>query len=34
MEILFYHENICCMFSLESPYQDDSNEYIQPTINL
>ena len=23
---LFYQENICCVYSLESPHRDDSNE--------
>ena len=23
---------VCCVFSLESPYRGDSNEYIQHTI--
>ena len=30
--IIFYHEVICCMYSLESPHQGDSNEYTQHTI--
>ena len=29
-----YHENACCMFLLESPYQGDYNKYTQPTIIL
>ena len=29
---LFYHEIVCCVYSLESPYRDDSNEYTQHTI--
>ena len=24
---LFYHENICYVYSLESPHRGDSNEY-------
>ena len=32
-EILsFYHEIVCCVYSLESPYRGDSNEYTQHTI--
>ena len=27
----FYHEIVCCMYSLESPHRGDSNEYIQHT---
>ena len=26
---LFLHENICCGYSLEAPYQGASNEYLQ-----
>ena len=29
---IFYHENICCVYSLESPHRDESNEYTQHTI--
>ena len=29
---LFYHENVCCMYSSESPHRGNSNEYIQHTI--
>ena len=29
---LFYHEIICCVYSLESPHRGDSNEYSQHTI--
>ena len=29
---LFYHEIICCVYSLESPPRSDSNEYTQHTI--
>ena len=25
---------MCCVYSLESPNEDDSNEYTQPTIIL
>ena len=33
MEIfLFYHEIVCCVYSLESPHRGDSNEYTQYTI--
>ena len=28
---LFYHENVCCVYSLESPHRGDSNEYTQRT---
>ena len=27
----FYHEIVCCVYSLELPYQGDSNEYTQHT---
>ena len=30
--VLFYHEIIYCVYSLESPHQGDSNEYTQHTI--
>ena len=29
---LFYHEIVCCVYSLESPHRGDSNEYTQYTI--
>ena len=29
---LFYHEIVCCVYSLESSHQGDSNEYTQCTI--
>ena len=29
---LFYHEIVCCVYSLESPHRGDSNEYTQHTI--
>ena len=29
---LFYHEIVCCVYSLESPRRGDSNEYTQRTI--
>ena len=29
---LFYHELVCCVYSLESPLRGDSNEYMQHTI--
>ena len=33
MEIfLFYHEIVCCVYSLESPHRGASNEYTQHTI--
>ena len=25
--LLFFHENVCCVHMLESPRQDDFNEY-------
>ena len=28
------NENVCCVYSLESPYEGDSNEYTQHTILL
>ena len=28
----FYHEIVCCVYSLESPRRGDSNEYTQHTI--
>ena len=31
-KILFYHEIVCCVYSLESPHRGDSNEYTQRTI--
>ena len=31
---LFYHENVCCVYSLESPHRGDSNEYTQSSSNL
>ena len=35
MEIfLFYHENVCCVYSLELSQWGNSNEYTQPTIIL
>ena len=27
-----FNVKVCCVFSLESPHQDDSNEYTQYTI--
>ena len=30
-EILFYHENVRCVYLLESPHRGDSNEYTQHT---
>ena len=29
---LFYHEILCCVYSLESPHRGDSNEYTHLTI--
>ena len=29
---IFLNVNVCCLFSLESPYPGDSNEYTQYTI--
>ena len=29
---LFYHKNVFCVYSLESPHRGDSNEYTQHTI--
>ena len=29
---LFYHEIVCCVYSLELPHQGISNEYTQHTI--
>ena len=29
---LFYHENVCCVYSLKPPHRDDPNEYTQHTI--
>ena len=29
---IFFRVKVCCMFSLESPYPGDSNEYTQYTI--
>ena len=29
---LFYHEIVCCVYSLELPHQGNSNEYTQHTI--
>ena len=29
---LFYHEIVCCLYSLESPHRGDSNEYTQHII--
>ena len=31
---LIYAENVCCVYSLESPHRVDSNEYRQHTIIL
>ena len=32
MFFFFFNMKVCCVFSLESPYQGDSNEYTQYTI--
>ena len=29
---IFFNIKVCCVFSLESPYRGDSNEYTQYTI--
>ena len=29
---ILYNMEVCCVFSLESPYRGDSNEYTQYTI--
>ena len=29
---LFHYEIVCCVYSLESPHQGDSNEYTQPLL--
>ena len=29
---IFFNITVCCMFSLESPHQGDSNKYAQHTI--
>ena len=30
--LIFFNMKVCCVFSLESPHQGDSNENIQHTI--
>ena len=30
--LLFNHENVCCVYSLESPHRGDSNESTQNTF--
>ena len=30
----FYHEIVCCVYSLESPHRGDSNWYTQHTIGV
>ena len=30
--LIFFNMKVCCVFSLESPQQGDSNEYTQHTI--
>ena len=32
--IYYYHENVSCVYSLESPHRGDSNEYTQHTMIL
>ena len=29
---LFHHENVCCVYSLESHHRGDSNKYTQRAI--
>ena len=29
---IFFKMKVCCMFSLESPHRDDSDEYTQHTM--
>ena len=29
---IFFNMKVCCVFSLESPHQGDSNEYMQYAI--
>ena len=29
---IFFNMKVCCVFSLESPHQGDSNEYTKHTI--
>ena len=29
---ILFNMKVCCVFSLESPHRDDSNEYTQYTI--
>ena len=29
---LFYHEIVCCVYSLETSQRGDSNEYTQHTV--
>ena len=29
---LFYHDNACCMYSLESPHRGYANDYTEHTI--
>ena len=31
---LFYHENVCCEYSLEMPHSGNSNEYTHHNIIL
>ena len=31
---IFFNVKVCCVFSFESPYQGDSNEYTQYTNRL
>ena len=32
--VSFYHEIVCCVYSLESPHRGNSNEYTQRTITV
>ena len=32
ISLIFYNMKVCCVFSLESPYSGDSNEYTQYTV--
>ena len=29
---IFFNMKVCCVFSIKSPHQGDSNEYIKHTI--
>ena len=32
ISLIFYNMKVCCVFSLESPHRDDSNEYTGYTV--